>query len=94
LDAEESCVVKQHAALVLLNLLHQWNKVADCDYLLKPLIPTNWSAIDNFTQLLSCVFWLPTMSESVKGNDNVHNLMNNINLKSNGNEIHYKTTYN
>jgi len=61
---------------------------------LKPLILPNWSAIDDFTQLLSCVFWLPTMSESFKEKDNVNNLTNNINSKSNGNEIHYKIKYN
>jgi len=91
LDAEESCVVKQHAALVLLNLLHHWNKVDDSDCLMKPLILPNWSAIDDLTQLLSCVFWLPIMSESFKGKDNLNNLTNNVNLKSNGNEMHYKT---
>jgi len=69
IDIEEACIVKQYAALVLQNLLKHYDTVAVSEYTMKPLILPDWSTLDDFTQLLSYVYWLPSMSTSLRPRD-------------------------
>jgi hypothetical protein len=62
MDIEEAATVKFRAATLLLNLLNQWDDVQKSGLLPKPLRLPDWSAIEDFTKMLSHIFWLPSLS--------------------------------
>ncbi|OXA63064.1 Rotatin [Folsomia candida] len=64
INFEEPAIVKLHAAHTLYNLLLLWDDIERSTEIGKSLqLPTTWSVLDEFTKLLSHVYWLPTLSE-------------------------------
>lgn len=62
-DFEEPAVVKQYAAGSLYNLLAKWDDINKSTQIGKSLMLPSWHVLDEFTKLLSHVYWLPTLSE-------------------------------
>lgn len=69
MDVEESAILKQYAARTLHNLLSVWDDVDSSTQIGKSLHLPAWSTLDDITRLLAHVYWMPTLAEIFRNNE-------------------------